>query len=59
MTEGREEGESMHIHEDYQNHPYQPLILTPDQQQRFEKDLALMIWKGVYPYEYMDSFKRF
>ena len=32
MTEGGEEVESMNIYEDYQNHPYQPPTLTPDQQ---------------------------
>ena len=28
VTEGREEGESMHILEDYRNHPYHPSTLT-------------------------------
>ena len=46
----------MHIHENYRN---QPPTLTPDQQQQMEEDLALMTRKGVYPYEYMDSFERF
>ena len=55
VTEGREEGEAMHIHQDYWNHPYQPPTLTPDRRQQIEEDLALMTWKGVYPYEYMDS----
>ena len=59
MTEGGEEGEAMYIHEDYQNHCYQPPTLTPDQQQQIEEDLALMTQKGVYPYEYMDSFEWF
>ena len=59
MTEGREEGEVMHIYEDYQNHPYQPLTVTSDQQQQIEEDLALMTQKGVYPYEYIDSFEWF
>ena len=62
MTESGEEGETMHKHEDYQNHPYQPPTLTPDQQQQIEEDLALMTRKGVYPYdpyEYMDYFERF
>ena len=58
VTGGGEEGEAMHVHEDYRNHPYQPATLTSDQQQQIE-DLALMIRKGVYPYEYMDSFERF
>ena len=59
MTEGGEEGEAMYIHEDYQNQCYQLPTLTPDQQQQIEEDLALMTQKGVYPYEYMDSFEWF
>ena len=31
VTEGGEEGEAMHVHEDYRNHPYQRPKLTPDQ----------------------------
>ena len=42
VIEGGEEGEAMHIHEDYQNCPYQLPTLTPDQQQQIEEDLALM-----------------
>ena len=49
VTEGGEVCEAMH--EDYRNHPYQPLTLTPDQQQQIEEDLVLMTRKGVYPYE--------
>ena len=45
VTEGGEESEAMHIHVDYQNHPYQPPTLTPDQQQQIEGDLALMTRK--------------
>ena len=59
MIESGEEGEAMHVHEDYESRPYQPLTLTSDQQQQFEEDLVLMTWKGVYSYEYMDSFERF
>ena len=59
MTEGGEEGEAMHIHEDYRNHPYQPPTVTSDQQQQIKEDLTLMTQKGVYPYEYMDSSERF
>ena len=55
VTEGGEEGEAMHVHEDYRNHPYQPPALTSDQQQQIEEDLALMTRKGVGPYEYIDS----
>ena len=57
VIEGREEGEAMYIHKDYRNHPYQPPTLTSDQQQQIEEDLALVTRKGVYPYEYMDSFE--
>ena len=57
VIEGREVGEAMCIHKDYRNHPYQPLTLTSDQQQQIEEDLALVTRKGVYPYEYMDSFE--
>ena len=59
MIESGEEGAAMHVHEDYESRPCQPLTLTSDQQQQFEEDLVLMTWKGVYPYEYMDSFERF
>ena len=31
----------------------------PDQQKQIEENLTLMTWKGVYPYEYMNSFERF
>ena len=31
----------------------------PDQQEQIEEDLALMTRKGVYPFEYMDSFEGF
>ena len=55
MTEAGEEGEAMHVHEDYWNWPYQLPALTLDQQE----DLALMTRKGVYAYEYMDSFEQF
>ena len=55
LTEVGEEGKTMHVHEDYQNHPYQPPALTSDQQQQIEEDLALMTRKGVHPHEYMDS----
>ena len=54
---GQEQGEVMHFYEDHQNHPYQQQTLTSDQQQQIEEDLALMTRKGVYPYEYIDSFE--
>ena len=59
MAEGEKEGEAMHVHEEYWNPPYQPPILTLDQQQQSEKGLVLITQKEVYPYEYMDSFERF
>ena len=59
VTVGGEEAEAMHVHEDYQNDPYQPPTTTPNQQQQIEKDLALMTLKVVYPYKYMDSFEWF
>ena len=57
MTEGGEEGEAINVHEEYRNHPYQLPTLMPDQQ--IEEDLALMTRKGVYLYEYMNSFEQF
>ena len=45
VTEGGKEGKAMHAHEDYQNCPYQPPTLTPDQQQQIEEDLVLMTQK--------------
>ena len=59
VTEGGEEGEAMFVNEDYQKHTYQQPTLTPDQQQQIQEDLALMTQKGVYPYEYIDSFEQF
>ena len=59
VTEGGEEGEATYVHEDCRTHPYQPPTLTPDQQQQIDENLALMTRKGVYPYEYMDSFEQF
>ena len=59
VTEGGEEGEAVHLHEDYQNQPYQLPTLMPGQQQQIEEDMVLMTRKRVYPNEYMDSFKRF
>ena len=60
VAEDGKNGEAMDVHEDYQNHPYQPPTLTSDQQrQQIEEDLALMAQKRVYSYEYMDSFEQF
>ena len=59
VTEGGEEGEAMHVYEDYQNYRYKLPIVTSDQQQQMEEDLVLMTWKGVHPFEYMDFFEWF
>ena len=59
VTEGGEDGLGMHVYEDYQQHPYKPPALTSDQQLQIGEDLALMIRKGVYSYQYIDSFERF
>ena len=59
MAEGGDKGEAMYVHEDYWNCPYGPRTLTPDRQQQIEEDLVLMTRKGVYLYEYMDSFEQF
>ena len=43
VAEDGNNGEAMDVHEDYQNHPYQPPTLTSDQQQQqIEEALALM-----------------
>ena len=59
VTEGVDEGEAMHNHEDYRNHAYQLPTLTPGEQLQIEEDLAFMKQKGVYPYGYVDSFEQF
>ena len=59
VTEGGDEGEAMHDHEDYRNHTYQLPTLTPGEQQQIEEDLAFMKRKGVDPYGYVDSFEQF
>ena len=57
MKKSGEEGEAMHVHEDYGNQPYRPPTTTSDQQQQIEEDLALITQKRVYPNEYIDSFE--
>ena len=49
VAEGGKEDEAMHVNEDYQNHPYQPPTLTPDQQQQIEEDFALLTGKRSLP----------
>ena len=44
---------------DYRRAPYTPPSLTSEERQLVDVDLDLIKRKGVYPYEYMDSFDRF
>ena len=44
---------------DYRRAPHQQPILTDEQKQLVDEDLDLIKSKGIYPYEYMDSFDRF
>ena len=43
----------------YRNKAFTPPLLNPEQRERVEARLKLLTRKGVYPYEYMDSFERF
>ena len=45
--------------EDYRNQPFVPPQLCADEDARVTAELQLVKRKGVYPYEYMDSFERF
>ena len=44
---------------DYRRSPYQQPKLTREQIQQVNEDLQLLKSKGIYPYEYFDSFERF
>ena len=44
---------------DYRRNPYREPNLSTEQQNYINEDLELLVRKGVYPYEYMDSFERF
>ena len=44
---------------DYRRAPHQQPMLTDEQKQQVDDDLQLLKSKGIYPYEYMDSFERF
>ena len=44
---------------DYRHNPYTPPTLTNEQEAAINVDLELLSRKGVYPYEYMDSFDKF
>ena len=44
---------------DYRNESFSTPKLDDNQRARVEAKLALLKRKGVYPYEYMDSFERF
>ena len=50
--------DSVAIH-NYRETTYQQPILTIEQKQQVEEDLELLKSKGIYPYEYMDSYERF
>ena len=51
----------MHLHEEYQNYPYQPPTLMADQQQQITnwRRLGVDDTNRRYPYEYINSFVRF
>ena len=44
---------------DYRRCPYEKPVLTMKQQQVLQDDFNLFKSKGIYPYEYMTSFKKF
>ena len=44
---------------DYRRNPYIPPILTSERKKEVEDDLMLLRSKGIYAYEYFDSFDRF
>ena len=44
---------------DYRQHPYVKPALTEEQKQKVHDRMTLMTRKGVYPYEYFDSWERF
>ena len=44
---------------DYRLDPYSPPILSDEENELVEVDLKLLGSKGIYPYEYMDSFSKF
>ena len=44
---------------DYRRAPHLQPILTDQEKQKVDEDLELLKSKGIYPYEYMDSFERF
>ena len=38
------------------NHPVEKLVYT---REKFGEKVGIMAWKGVYPYDYMNSFTKF
>ena len=45
--------------DDYREHPYESPSLTAQQSDKFMERMRLMKCKGVYPYEYFDSWEKF
>ena len=44
---------------DYRRTPHQQPLFAGEEKQQVDDDLELLKSKGIYPYEYMDSFERF
>jgi len=56
INDGEEELELLG---DYRNQPYVEPRLTVEERNEVEDHFKLLVKKGVYPYEYMDSMERF
>ncbi len=44
---------------DYRLNPPTPTVLSEEEMRLVDEDLNILKQKGIYPYEYMDSFERF